>query len=131
MAKIRADRVKEATFVTGFDDVELLGSGTGFQTFSSVCSDGDTFDYAITHPGTSEWETGVGTYEAEGNKVLRTKIVAGSEGNQDSTGDSSSSPNPTNFTSGTKQIFITVNSDSFETFDRTADDLAALALALS
>jgi hypothetical protein len=128
MAKVRSDRVKEATFVTGTSDVELLGSGTGFQTFSVVCDDGDTFDYAITHTGTSEWETGVGTYDADTNSIVRTKIVAGSEGNQDS---ASNAPSPTNFSAGTKQVFITVNSDSFEIFDRTADDLAALALALS
>ena len=126
MAKVRHDRVKEATFVEGYDDVYLLGSGTGFKTFAGVCQDGDTFDYAITHPGTDEWETGVGTFRNTDSTdmIERTTVVAGSD--EDSTGSNV----PTNFSAGTKQIFITVNSASLELYDRTAEDLAALALAL-
>lgn len=124
MALVRHDRVKEATFVEGLNDVDLLGSGTGFKRFQDVCDDGDTFDYAITHTGTAEWETGRGTYDAANNRVIRTTIIASSEE------DSTESNAPTNFTAGTKQIFITVNSASLEVYDATAEDLAALALAL-
>lgn len=125
MALVRHDRVKEATFVEGsVNDIDLLGSGTGFKRFQDVAQDGDTFDYAITHTGTAEWETGRGTYDSANNKIVRTTIIASSEE------DSTESNAPTNFSAGTKQVFITVNSASLELYDATAEDLAALALAL-
>jgi len=74
MSKVRSDRVKEVTLTQGTIDVVLVGTGTGFVTFASVCNDGDTFDYSITNPGTNEWETGVGTYDAENNSVRRTTV---------------------------------------------------------
>ena len=122
---MRHDRVKEATFVEGsVNDIDLLGSGTGFKRFQDVAQDGDTFDYAITHTGTAEWETGRGTYDSANNEIVRTTIIASSEE------DSTQSDAPTNFSVGTKQVFITVNSASLELYDATAEDLAALALAL-
>lgn len=119
MAKIRADRVKEVSLTQGTGDFELVGTGTGFVTFASVCSNGDTFDYSITNPGTAQWETGVGTYDAPNNAVVRTTVIA-----------SSNSGNLVNFAAGNKQVFITVNSSSFNVFDTGIASATALAIAL-
>ena len=119
MAKIRADRVKESSLFTGLNDVALLGAGAGFKAFGDVCQDGDTFDYAITHEGTSDWETGVGTYINSTNTVERTTITA-----------SSNSDEKVNFGSGYKQIFITVNGSSFQVIDNAATRVQAAGLAI-
>lgn len=120
MAKIRADRVKETTVSTGTNSIALLGAGSGFKTFSSVCSNGDTFDYAITHEGTADWETGLGTYNSITNAVERTTV-------------SSSSNNDTlvNFGSGYKQVFITVNGSSFQIIDNASSKTQSLAVAIA
>lgn len=119
MAKVRSDRVKEVSLTQGTVSLVLVGTGTGFVTFATVCSDGDTFDYAVTNPGTAEWESGVGTYDADNNAVVRTTVYA-----------SSNSGNLVNFSAGNKQVFITVNSASFEAFDKSQTNATALAIAL-
>lgn len=119
MAKLRSDRVKEVFLTTGTGTVALIGSGSGFLPFSAVCVDGSQFDYAITNPGTTEWETGVGYYVASTNSVVRLKVVASSNNNQ-----------LTNFGAGNKQIFITINSESLIEYDRGATNATALAIAL-
>lgn len=119
MAKIRSDRVKEVSLSQGTGDFALLGTGTGFVTFASVCADGDIFDYSITNPGTNEWETGVGTYDAGSNSIVRTLVSA-----------SSNSGNLVNFGAGNKQVFITVNSNTFNEYDKGVASATALAIAL-
>lgn len=119
MAKIRADRVKESSLFTGLNDIALLGAGTGFKSFSDVCQDGDTFDYAVTHEGTSNWETGTGTYIDSTNTVERTTVTA-----------SSNSDAKVNFGSGYKQVFITVNGSSFVAVDNAASKVQATGLAI-
>jgi len=119
MAKIRADRVKESSLFTGTNNISLLGAGTGFKSFSDVCQNLDTFDYAITHEGTSDWETGVGTYFSSTNSVDRTTVTA-----------SSNNDTKVSFGSGYKQVFITVNGSSFETVDNAASKLQATGLAI-
>jgi hypothetical protein len=119
MAKVRSDRVKEVSLSQGTGNLALSGTGTGFVTFGAVCNDGDTFDYAVTNPGTSQWETGVGNYDAENNSVIRTTVYA-----------SSNNGNKVNFSAGNKQVFITVNSASFEDFDKLKTNATALAIAL-
>ena len=44
MAKVRSDRVKEVSLTQGTGDFVLVGTGTGFVTFSTECAGGDTFD---------------------------------------------------------------------------------------
>lgn len=119
MAKIRADRVKESSLFTGLNNAALLGAGPGFKSFSNVCQDGDIFDYAITHEGTSDWETGIGTYVNSTNTVERTTVTA-----------SSNSDAKVNFGSGYKQIFITVNGSSFNLIDNAATRVQATGIAL-
>lgn len=119
MAKIRADRIKESSLFVGLNDIALLGAGSGFKDFGDVCQDGDTFDYAITHEGTSDFETGVGTYVNSTNTVTRTTVTASS--NNDAKVD---------FASGYKQVFITVNGASFATMDNAASRIQATGLAI-
>jgi hypothetical protein len=119
MAKIRADRVKESSLFTGLNDIALLGAGSGFKAFGDVCQDGDVFDYAITHEGTSDWETGVGTYVSAINAIARTTVTA-----------SSNSDAKVNFGTGYKQVFMTVNGSSFETIDNAASRVQAAGLAI-
>jgi hypothetical protein len=120
MAKIRADRIKETSLFTGTNDVALLGATTGFKAFGDVCQDGDTFDYAITHENTPDWETGTGTYIFSTNTVARTTVTG-----------SSNSNNKVDFGAGYKTIFITVNSNTFTELDKNISKTAATALAVA
>jgi hypothetical protein len=117
MAKIAADRVKETSTFTGLNDIALLGAGAGFQNFSDVCADGDTFDYSITHEGTADWETGLGTYLTSSNTVVRTQVTASSNNNA-----------KVDFGVGYKQIFITINAKSFNAY---ASKTIATGLAIA
>lgn len=99
MLQIKA-RVKETTTTTGTGDVTLAGAMSGFQPFSAVCSDGDTFWYtmqAVDGNGnpTGNWEEGLGTYHASANSVSRTTVYA-----------SSNSGALVNFATGTTQVWI-------------------------
>jgi hypothetical protein len=117
MAKIAADRVKETSTFTGLNDIALLGAGAGFQNFSDVCQDGDTFDYSITHEGTADWETGLGTYLTSSNTVVRTQVTGSSAGGA-----------KVDFGAGYKQIFITINA---KTFNNYASKTIATGLAIA
>jgi hypothetical protein len=94
MSYIIADRVKQQTSTTGTGALTLGTSVTGFQAFSAVCSNGDTFHYAIVHLTLGSWETGLGTYNT-GGTISRSVLT------------SSNSNNLVDFASGTKEIFIT------------------------
>ncbi len=92
------DRVKDVTTTTGTGTLTLAGSApTGFRTFGSVLSDGDTTYYAIVGRGTGEWETGLGTYHTSGPTLARTTVLA-----------SSNSNSAVSFSAGTKDVFITL-----------------------
>ena len=94
MSYIIADRVKQQSSTTGTGAMTLGTSVTGFQVFSAVCSNGDTFHYAIVHLTLGSWETGLGTYNT-GGTVSRSVLT------------SSNSNNLVDFAAGTKEIFIT------------------------
>jgi len=97
MAFITADRVKDTSTTTGTGNITVSGSAPfGYRTFSTVLSVGDTFYYAIQGQSTAEWEIGVGTY-ASTNQFARTTVLA-----------SSASGNAVSFSSGTKNVFITL-----------------------
>jgi hypothetical protein len=97
MAFITADRVKDTSTTTGTGNITVSGSAPfGYRTFSTVLSVGDTFYYAIQGQSTAEWEIGVGTY-ASTNQFSRTTVLA-----------SSASGSAVSFSSGTKNVFITL-----------------------
>jgi hypothetical protein len=103
MALIKADRVKESSTSTGASTFALAGAYTGFRSFSSVCSVGDTFYYVIDSDLGSEWETGLGTYSAV-NTLTRTTVHS-----------SSNSNNIVTFSAGTKNVYISLTGNQLGT----------------
>jgi hypothetical protein len=104
MALVLKDRVKETTTVTGTGVAALDGSVNGFQAFSAVLSDSDTTYYAISHRSTNEFEVGLGTYSS--NTLTRTTVL-----------ESSSGGSAVSFTSGTKDVFITLPAEKAVALD--------------
>lgn len=95
MADIATDRVADVTTTSGTGAITLSNSPpTGFRTLNDVASTGDTFRYEIVHQTASEWETGIGRYS--GSHVFVRSVIL-----------SSSSGTTVNFSSGTKDFFIT------------------------
>ena len=103
MALIKADRVKESSTSTGASTFALAGAFTGFRSFSSVCSVGDTFYYVIDSDLGSEWETGLGTYSAA-NTLTRTTVHSSSNGGSVVT-----------FSAGTKNVYISLTGNQLGT----------------
>lgn len=96
MPLVLADRVKETTTTAGTGTITLDGAAVGFQSFS-VIGNGNTTYYTISSTGSSEWEVGIGTYTASGTTLSRDTVLASSAG----------APNKTNFSSGTKDVYVT------------------------
>lgn len=95
MAFVLADRVKETTTTTGTGTVTLGGAATGFQSFSAIGNGNSTY-YTIAGQGTNEWEVGIGTYTSSGTTLSRDTVLS-----------SSNSGSLVNFSSGTKDVFVT------------------------
>lgn len=95
MAFVLADRVRETTATTGTGTVTLAGAATGFQSFSAIGNGNSTY-YTIAGQGTNEWEVGIGTYTSSGTTLSRDTVLS-----------SSNSGSLVNFSSGTKDVFVT------------------------
>jgi hypothetical protein len=95
MAFVLADRVRETTTTTGTGTVTLGGAATGFQTFAAIGNGNNTY-YTIAGQGTNEWEVGIGTYTSSGTTLSRDTVLS-----------SSNSDALVNFSSGTKDVFVT------------------------
>lgn len=95
MPYIIADRVKQKTTTSGTNAISLGASVTGFQTFASVASTGDTFHYAVVHLTDGTWETGIGTFNSSAGTIARSVLT------------SSSNNALVSFATGDKEIFIT------------------------
>jgi len=93
MALVVKDRVQETTVTVGTIALVLAGAVTGFQSFS-VIGNGNTTYYAIV--GGAEWEVGIGTYTAVGTALSRDTILSSSNGGS-----------AVNFSTGTKNVFVT------------------------
>jgi hypothetical protein len=99
MALVINDRVRETTTVTGTGSATLLGAVTGYQSFS-VIGNGNTTYYTIADQGGPNWEVGLGTWST-GGTLARTTVLA-----------SSNSGSLVNFTTGTKDVFVTYPSEN-------------------
>lgn len=92
-----ADRVADTSTTTGTSDFTVSGSApTGYRTIGAVCATSDTFYYCISHQSASEWEVGIGTYSGS-NVFVRSSVMA-----------SSNSNSAVSFSSGTKDVFVTL-----------------------
>ena len=97
MAFVINDRVKETTTTTGTGAFALGGAVQGFETFGTGIGNNNTTYYAIFNPGTSEFEVGLGTLDADSSDLARTTVIS-----------SSNSHNAVDFSAGTKDIFCTM-----------------------
>ena len=96
MALVNPNRVKETTETTGTGTYTLEGATGNFQGFTAV-GDGNTCYYCCTD-GT-QFEIGIGTFTASGATLARTTILS-----------STNSNNAINWSSGEKDIFVTLPS---------------------
>ena len=101
MALVTADRVRETTAVVGTGPATLLGAASGFQSFA-VVGTGNTCYYCIADQIGTEWEVGLGTYNAFGPTLTRTTVMSSSNANA-----------AVSFIAGTKDIFITYPAEFF------------------
>jgi hypothetical protein len=97
MALVLNDRVKETTTTTGTGTFTLAGAVTGFETFGTGVGNSNTTYYAVTLPGSAEFEVGLGTLSSDSSTLARTTVIS-----------SSNSDNAVNFSAGTKTIFCTL-----------------------
>ena len=72
-----ANRVKESTLTSGSGTIALAGASNGYQSFSSVLSNGDTPYYTIVN--VDSWEVGIGTYSS--NTLSRDVVLSSSNSN--------------------------------------------------
>lgn len=105
MPLVLEDRVRETTTSVGTGSVTLAGAVTGFQPFS-VLGNGNTTYYTIAGQGTTEWEVGIGTYSLAGPTLARTTVLS-----------SSNAGSLVNFSSGTKDVFVTYPSEKSVNLD--------------
>jgi hypothetical protein len=105
------DRVLETASLSGTASVSLGGAKTGFRTFSSSFSSGDTTYYCIeSADGAGEWEVGLGTLTSGSPWTLaRTTVYASSNGGT-----------AVNFTAGTKNVFCTIPQTAIDAKQETS-----------
>lgn len=114
MALVLNDRVKETTTTTGTGTLTLAGAVTGFETFGAGVGNSNTTYYAVTLPGTSEFEVGLGTLNGDSSTLARTTVIS-----------SSNSDNAVNFSAGTKTIFCTIPASKSVFLDASGNIVAA------
>jgi hypothetical protein len=118
MALGKGERVKETTTTTGTGSITLAGAVTGFKTFNSVLSNGDTVYYAIVGAST-EWEVGLGTFTSP-STLARTTVI-----------DSSNAGALVNFSAGTKSVINTLPAAQALHKANNLSDVASAATAFT
>lgn len=100
MARIIKDRVLELSTSVGTGAFTLVGAIIGYQPFSTVCVNGDTFTYFIEGVSagvlTGEWECGLGTW-GTGNILTRNTVYT-----------SSNAGALVNFSAGQKRVVLAI-----------------------
>jgi len=111
MALVINDRVKETSTTTGTGTLNLSGAVSGFETFVAGVGDGNTTYYAIVNRDADEWEVGLGTVtDASTDTLARTTVIT-----------SSNSDSATNFSAGTKDVFVTLPASKVTFEDASSD----------
>lgn len=100
------DRVKETSATIGIGSLALSGPATGYRSFSSVLSDGDTCYYTVTEG--AQWEVGLGTYRA--GVLTRSTVLS-----------SSNSSLPINLTVGAADVFLDLPASYITTGEQTSN----------
>lgn len=98
MALILADRVKQYSNTVGTGSLSFTDTPSGFQSFASVLSNGDTTYYGIEQGPL--WEVGIGTFN--GTTLSRDTIL-----------DSSNNGSIVSLTSALSTVFITLPASKF------------------
>ena len=98
------DRVQETSTTTGTGNIALGGAVTGFQSFNSALSNGDTCYYCIADPTTGDWEVGLGTFISP-STLSRTTVQT-----------SSNSGSAVSLSSNSKNVFVTVSGAALASF---------------
>ena len=93
------DRVKETSNTAGTGTIVLLGAVTGYQSFA-VLGNANTTYYTIADQIGTNWEVGIGTYYTGNVSLARTTVLS-----------SSNAGALSNFTAGTKDVFVTQPSE--------------------
>lgn len=95
MTELSADRVQEVSASAGTGAIVLGGAASpSLRTFSQAFADGSLVAYVILNQAVlSEWERGIGTYNATMNEIVRTYVTGGSNGTS-----------RVNFSAGTKSV---------------------------
>jgi hypothetical protein len=91
------DRVKETSATSGIIPIVLTGAPVGYQTVASSITSSNTFPYVVELVGGAEWEIGIGLYSSGNNSIIRTQIL-----------NSSNNGSIVNFSSGAKNVFISI-----------------------
>ena len=105
------DRVKETSTTTGTGSVTLAGAATGFITFNAGIGDTNTTYYTIVGEDvSSEWEVGIGTYTNSGTTLSRDTVIGSSNGGA-----------KTDFSAGTKIVFVSLPAEKATMKDNSGD----------
>jgi hypothetical protein len=116
MALVLNDRVRETSTTIGTGAMALGGAVVGFQTFAAGIGNSNTCYYAISLRGGAEFETGLGTLDGDSSDLTRTTVF-----------QSSNSDSAVNFSSGTKDVFVTLPASKAVFEDATTDNVTLAA----
>ena len=78
MALVISDRIKETTNTVGTQTFQLEGAVTGFETFATNLSDGDTTYYAVTD--NTNFEVGLGTINEGTSQTINYTVTVVNDG---------------------------------------------------
>lgn len=110
MPIVHFDRIRETTSTTGTGTMTLSGATAAFRALSTITASGSgTLQFYYTVFDNSNFECGIGTY-VSATTFNRTTVIS-----------SSNSNNAVNWSSGTKAVILSDNSDFFETYRSCAD----------
>ena len=119
MALVLNDRVKQTSTTTGTVAFSLSGTVTGFETFAQGIGNSNETYYGIFNGGTSEFEVGLGTLNANSTTLTR--------GSGSNIFSSSNSNNAVDFSSGAKDIFCTLPASKAVYLDASDNPVPTLA----
>jgi hypothetical protein len=110
-----ADRVAETTTTTGTGTIQLAGAvDAKFRTFVAGVGSGATVPYVVVHRTANEWEVGYGVVTAGSpNTLTRAGVYS-----------SSNSNNLVTFTTGTKDVFLSLPGSKTVRFDDATGGVA-------